>query len=105
MEPNAEAVNDRAKLTMHRIIARAVSREPGIVDRAMMVNETRSGDFKDEWREILAEPLEEIRRLLTERSERMTRLRLSSPFTTIVDLTNERLRRRIWRSARRALRR
>ena len=102
-DPHAEAVNDRAKLAMHRLIARALSRDPGLVDRAMLVNETKVGDFVGEWREILALDVSEIRRLITERSERMTRLRLSSPFTTLVDLTDERLRRRIWRSAKRAL--
>ena len=102
-DPNAEAVNDRAKLTIHRLIARALPSDPGLVGRAMSVNEAKVGDFVDEWREILALDMPEIRRLITERSERMTRLRLSSPFTTLVDLTDERCRRRIWRNAKRAL--
>jgi hypothetical protein len=44
-----------------------------------------------------------LRRRLTRRDEGMTRLRLSSPFVLAdgIDVTDQTLRRRIWRAAKR----
>jgi hypothetical protein len=93
---------------MHRLIARAVSRDPSLVEKAKVSLERRSQHFEDcsfvrEWSELLNLPLSEIRRLLASRSERMTRLRLSSPFMLAegIDFGDTALRRRIWRAAKR----
>jgi hypothetical protein len=108
IELNQEYVNDTAKLMMHRLIARAISRDPSLVEKAKVSLDRRLQHFEDysfvrEWSELLNHPLPEIRRLLVSRSERMTRLRLSSPFILAegIDFGNTALRRRIWRAAKR----
>jgi hypothetical protein len=105
---NQEYVNDTAKLMMHRLIARAISRDPSLVEKAKVLLEQSSQHFEDywcvrEWLELLGHPLSEIRRLLASRSETMTRLRLSSPFILAegIDFGDTALRRRIWRAAKR----
>jgi hypothetical protein len=62
--------------------------------------------FVREWSELLDLPPSEIRHLLASRSERMTRLRLSSPFILAegIDFSDTALRRRIWRTAKRVAR-
>jgi hypothetical protein len=108
VELSQEYVNDTAKLMMHRLIARAISRDPSLVEKAKVSLERSSRHFEDysfvrEWSELLGHPLSEIRRLLASRSERMTRLRLSSPFILAegIDFSDTALRRRIWRAAKR----
>lgn len=105
---NQEHVNDTAKLMIHRLIARAIGRDPSLVEKARVSLDRSSQHFEGysfirEWSELLDLPTCEIRRLLASRSERMTRLRLSSPFILAdgIDFSNTALRRRIWRAARR----
>jgi hypothetical protein len=94
---NRKHVNNTLRLIMHRLIARAIGRDPSLVDK---VRGTLQG-VDDDWNAILALPVPEVRRLLTSRSENMIRLRLSSPFAFVIDFTNVDLRRRIHRAARR----
>jgi hypothetical protein len=108
VELNQERVNDTAKLMIHRLISRAISRDPSLVEKAKVSLDRSSQHFEGysfvrEWSELLELPSSEVRRLLASRSERMTRLRLSSPFVLAegVDFSNTALRRRIWRAARR----
>jgi hypothetical protein len=108
VEPNREHVNDTAKLMIHRLIARAIGRDPSLLDRAKVSLDRSSQHFEGysfirEWSELLDLPPSDIRRLLANRSERMTRLRLSSPFVLAegIDFGNTALRRRIWRAAKR----
>src|SRR5262245_20298745 len=100
---NQERVNDTAKLIMHRLIARAIARDPSLIERAKAaLAQGRSGySYVRDWNDILTRPMMEIRHLLTSRDENMTRLRLSSPFVLAegIDFTDEILRRRIWRDA------
>jgi hypothetical protein len=105
---NQEYVNDTAKLMIHRLIARAIGRDPSLVEKAKVSLDQSSQHFEGysfvrEWSELLDLPPSEVRRLLASRSERMTRLRLSSPFVLAegIDFGNTALRRRIWRAARR----
>lgn len=105
---NQEHVNDTAKLMIHRLIARAIGRDPSLVEKARVSLDRNSQHFEGysfirEWSELLDLPACEIRRLLASRSERMTRLRLSSPFILAdgIDFSNPALRRRIWRAAKR----
>ncbi|HWV51734.1 hypothetical protein [Pseudorhodoplanes sp.] len=101
-------MNDTAKLMMHRLIARRLSHDPSLIERAK-VSLGRSADrfgnytFVHDWNELLELPVSEIRHRLTCRDEKMTRLRLSSPFVLAegVDFEDEALRRRIWRAAKR----
>jgi hypothetical protein len=108
VELNQEHVNDTAKLMIHRLIARAISRDPSLVEKAKVSLDQSSRRFEGysfvrEWSELLDHPPSEVRRLLASRSERMTRLRLSSPFVLAegIDFGNTALRRRIWRAAKR----
>jgi hypothetical protein len=106
--PNQEAVNDCAKLIMHRLIARNLSRDPSLVERAKISHARTFTRFRDrsfvrEWDVLLHLPVEEIRLRLSSRDRNMNRLRLSSPFVTAfgIDFTDPILRRRIWQAAKR----
>ena len=103
---NQEIVNDTAKLIMHRLIARSLGHDPSLIDRARVSLAEIAVHFPDrtflaEWEELLDLPAAQLRSTLTRRDERMRRLRVSSPFVTAegIDFTNERLRRRIRRTA------
>jgi hypothetical protein len=105
---NQETINDTAKLIMHRLIARSLACDPRLVDRAKVSLAKISARFPDrtfvaDWEELLRLPPQRLRILLTSRDQNMTRLRLSSPFTTAegVDFTDQALRRRIRRAAKR----
>ena len=103
---NQEIVNDTAKLIMHRLIARALVRDPSLVDRARVSLARISARFPDrsfvaDWERLLRLSTRELRALLISRDQNMKRLRLSSPFVTAegVDFGNPILRRRIVRGA------
>jgi hypothetical protein len=106
---NQEQVNDTAKLMMHRLIARAIGRDPSLIDRAKISLNRSSSEryegysFVSEWSALLRLPPSKVRRRLTSRGEEMTRLRLSSPFVIAegIDFSDVALRRRIWRAAKR----
>jgi hypothetical protein len=105
---NQETVNDTAKLIMHRLIARSLARDPMLVDRAKVSLAKILLHFPDrsfvaDWEALLRLPARELRTLLTSRDQEMKRLRLSSPFVTAkgVDFSDQALRRRIRRAAKR----
>jgi hypothetical protein len=106
--PNQEAINDIAKLIMHRLVARLLARDPLVIERAKISLAKISIRFPNrsfvaDWEELLHLPPSKLRALLTSRSQDMKRLRLSSPFVTAegVDFTDQTLRRRIRRTAKR----
>ncbi len=106
--PNQEIVNDTAKLIMHRLIARALARNPPLVERAKASHAKASErfpgrSFVHDWNRLLILPLHELRYQLTSRDSAMGRLRLSSPFVVAdgFDFTEPGIRRRIWAAARR----
>ena len=113
MEPvhttiNQETINDTAKLIIHRLIARLLVRDRVLIDWAKVSLAQMSVRFPNrpfvaDWEELLCLPTQRLRTLLTSRNEEMKRLRLSSPFVTAegVDFTNQTLRRRIRRAAKR----
>jgi hypothetical protein len=106
---NQEQVNDTAKLMIHRLIARAIGRDPSLIDRAKIslnrnASERYEGySFVNEWDDLLRLPPSKVRRQLTSRGEEMTRLSLSSPFVIAdgIDFSDVALRRRIWQAAKR----
>ncbi|HEV7369402.1 hypothetical protein [Arenibaculum sp.] len=105
---SAEAVNDRAKLMMHRLVARRLAVEPALIDRARDALRSGSRDRPKlacmlEWERLLGLDPGVLRRRLTERSEEMERLRLSSPFAAVAGFQEPDIRRRIWSKARRGL--
>ncbi|APE43244.1 hypothetical protein BOO69_07305 [Sulfitobacter alexandrii] len=99
----SEAINDRAKLMMHRLIARQIRMRPELLKRArirMGEPSQRELSAAEEWRQILRRDADIVARLLCERSERMYRLRLSSPFIGVIDFSDPNVRRRIHRLCR-----
>ncbi len=107
-EVNAEQVNDRVKLLFHRLIARRLGEDPTLVELARVelakIRERREErTYMHEWAELLALPVDALRREIVRRDARMTRLRISSPLGPLIDVRDPDLRRRIWRNARRAL--
>ena len=108
IEVNQEAVNDAAKLMMHRLIARKLGRDPSLVERAKIAQAGITQRFVDrpfvrEWDELLTLPTAKLRAKLVSRDSNMARLRISSPFVLAedVDFTDYDLRLRIRRAARR----
>lgn len=105
---NAEAVNDRAKLIIHRFAARAIMRDPSIVAKARQVVASRRGDLSTydhvaEWERLLELPPVILLQVLVRRDETMDRLRTSSPFPVLLDIKNPEFRLRLWRKARAGL--
>jgi len=100
--PCREKINDRAKLILHRLIARELRSDPEMVrvarDRLAGVRDPRP-DYVDEWVAILGQSPTEVARTICERSERMTRLRASSPFPMTGKFQDPDWRRRVWRKA------
>ena len=105
---NKESVNDRAKLIMHRLIARRLARDPALVERARDLVRRRLAeggalDCAAEWDRLLGRGPADVRRAIVSRGPEMERLRLSSPLPPLVGFRDEALRRRIWRKAKLAL--
>ena len=110
---NAERVNDRAKRLIHRLVARRMASDAGLVDRARdaLSRARKAGKSDahldqwhlDQWEALLARDSGDLRRLITENSETMDRLRISSPFALLAGVEDPELRRRIWRKARQGL--
>lgn len=98
---NQEQVNDRAKLLMHRLVARRISQQPELIESVKRTLSTgpRSLTSSQEWLEILDRKPDEIRRTITSRSPKMDRLRISSPFSSVVGLQDPKIRKRIWKVA------
>lgn len=100
---NAESVNNRAKLIMHRLIARRLSTHPELVTQArerLQGSKESAPDYVQDWQAVLDSEIVQLCRLLGERSELMYRLRLSSPFVGAIDFRDPDLRRRLYRKAR-----
>jgi hypothetical protein len=105
---NAEQINDRAKLLYHRLVARRLRCDPGLVARVRHVLgeppfSAAASFWADDWRRLLDGPLPQLTRVLVERSPDAARLRVNSPFPLVDELKidKEELRRRLWRVARR----
>lgn len=101
-------MNDTAKLMMHRLVARQIGHAPSLVEEAKDSLARSSQHFEGyafirEWSDVLGVPPSTIRRRLTSRDEEMTRLRLSSPFILAegANFSDDTLRRRIWKAAKR----
>jgi len=102
---DSEHRNDLRKRLYHRIVARALAGNPGLLAEAMTVvrrwqREPNRAHHVDEWAKLLAQPPAVVRREITKRGEDMTRLRIDSPFylTQTRVVANE-LRSRIARMA------
>ncbi len=107
-EVNQAVVGDVAKLILHRLIARKIRRDPGLIEGAKAVparqaDQFASWPFVREWDELLALPPADLIPKLTSRDREMVRLRNSSPFYLAqgVDIGGYAARTRIARPARR----
>lgn len=105
---NAERVNDRAKLIMHRLLARRIGENPDLIGQAKKAvaeakRRGKSTGHLDEWAILLSRDPVIVRRKLTERSDEMTRLRVSSPLAPLAGIEDPEQRKRIWRKARRGI--
>ena len=98
---NAESVNDRAKIMLHRIVAHRIAQRPDLiaVARSKLEVTSHSADYLSDWLEILCRDPFEVRQLITSRTEKMVRLRQSSPLSQ-PDFQDPDFRRRVWKLAR-----
>jgi hypothetical protein len=100
--PNRESVNDRAKLILHRLVARRLRANPSLLDEARTRLQSLAGpapDYLIQWARVLDRSAEEVADLIGSRSERMTHLRVSSPFRLPEMFDDEAWRRRLWKKA------
>lgn len=112
-EINAEDVNERAKLLMHRFIACRVRKDPSVIDRArenlhvLGVGRPDRTWWVTEWLAILERSPADVARFLTMRHEYAYQMRNCSPFfgegVDAVDFTDYNLRIRLWRKAKRGI--
>lgn len=84
-------VLDARSLAMHAVIAQKIDRDPKLLDvarRNLLRWRDRWADsppaWWEEWREILSQPWPTIAAVITDLSERATRLRQSSPFAGVL---------------------
>ena len=99
---NRESVNDRAKLILHRLVARRLRANPLLLDEARTRLQSVEGpapDYVVEWTRVLERPTEDVAKLIGSRSEQMTHLRVSSPFRLPAGFDDETWRRRVWKKA------
>ena len=99
---NRESINDRAKLILHRLVARRLRTNPSLLDEArarLRSLESPVPDYVIEWARVLERPAEEVAKLIGSRSEPMTHLRVSSPFRLPEGFDDETWRRRVWKKA------
>uniref|UniRef100_UPI001E33361F hypothetical protein n=1 Tax=Microvirga roseola TaxID=2883126 RepID=UPI001E33361F len=110
---NTEDVNHRAKLIVHRFIARQVRKDPTVIDRArerlLVPDQGRPVRtwWVTEWRDILTRSPVAGAQFLTSRHEYAYQMRKCSPFfgqeITGLDFTDYQYRIRLWRKPKRAL--
>jgi hypothetical protein len=88
---------DERSLAMHRLVADKVQANPALLGKARD-NLRRWQEMEGcpkpaltEWQQILDGPVSHVVQFLTERSERATRLRQSSPFAGILTQDERRL--------------
>lgn len=111
LELNSDAVFDRYCLIVHRVIARLIVNDEGIVSRYRqrlidMNEENRGADGPviDRWIAILEQPIEAIRRDIVRRGDEWDKLRR---YSGLLEYVNPRVDRqqitKIWRLARMGL--
>ena len=99
---NRETVNDRAKLILHRLVARRLRSDPSLLHDARVRLQSFEGpapDYVIAWAQVLERPAPEVAKLIGSRSDRMNHLRVSSPFRLPEGFDDETWRRRVWKRA------
>ena len=100
--PNRESVNDRAKLILHRLVARSLRANPALLEDARTRLQSLAGPapyYVMQWARVLDRPADDVADLIGSRSEQMTHLRVSSPFRLPEGFDGETWRRRVWKKA------
>jgi hypothetical protein len=112
IQVNQETVNDAAKLMMHRLISREISRDASLVERARLIHsqvaQRHAGrSFVREWDDLLKLPAAVLRARLASRDPEMVRMRLTSPFVLAggIDFSDYNFRLRLRRAAKRVVER
>ena len=80
-----ETRNNRFKLAHHRLVARALTDNPGLLDEAREVvrrwkRESPRATYVEAWDSLLSRSIEDVRREIVRRTPEAERLRVSSPF-------------------------
>lgn len=94
---------EERSLAYHRAIAERIAQDPSVLDRARervrawITGRAGVPEFARAWDEVLARPLPELLRFLTDESERARELRQSTPFAGALP---PRVRWEIWRAVR-----
>lgn len=101
-----DTTDDRVKLMYHRLVARRIGRDPELIERARKIVEELSTTPNQrshvlEWKVVLSQPCEKVRHFIVSRNQDATRLRITSPFPMLPELSvqDEQTRRRMWRKA------
>jgi hypothetical protein len=105
---NRERINDRFKLAHHRLVARALKGNPGLLGEARDLvriwrGAPRHASFVEDWQRLLSLPVRDVRREIVRRSPAAARLRATSPFPLIpTQILPEQAIARLWRLVSRA---
>jgi len=97
------AVAEETSLELHRAVADRLRSDPALVERARarvhgwLSDGSVARPYAEAWQVILAQPVVEVARFLTETGERARQLRQTSPFAGFLD---PRTRWTIWRRLR-----
>lgn len=100
--PNAEMVNDRAKLLIHRILARLIRRDASLIKEAkrrLGENRRHHPDDRAAWKKVLDQDPDDVARQIVVRSEEWRRLRSVTPLMLPEPFKDIDTRRRFWRLA------
>ena len=104
-QPNAEMINDRAKLLIHRILARLIRQDASLIEGAkhrLAENPRYHPDDRAAWKNVLDQDPDEIARQIMVRSEEWRRLRSMTPFMLPASYKDIDTRRRFWRLAKKS---
>jgi hypothetical protein len=94
---------EERSIAYHRAIAERIARDPSVLERARervrawVTGQGPVPEFARAWDEVLARPLPELLRFLTDEGERARELRQSTPFAGALP---PRVRWEIWRAVR-----
>ena len=98
-------IAEERSLALHRLVAERIAADPSLIERAVRrVEASRANGvlhpaYAEEWLRLLRGPLDSLRSLLVEDSERARALRQTSPFSFVVSPPE---RWRLWREVREA---
>lgn len=96
-------LGEERSIAYHRAIAERIAQDPTVLERARgrvrawITGKDPAPEFARAWNEVLARPLPELLRFLTDEGQRARELRQSTPFAGVLP---PRVRWEIWRRVR-----